>query len=471
MNSSKNSHAERPPLSRRTYALLALGFLAFVIYGSLVPFHWHVLSWGEALLRWQEVCARPVRVYSLSDWVTNVLLFVPAGYLLMAVGCVDRHRMIGVAAAPLVLALCTAFSSSVEFSQLFFPPRDSSLSDVTANALGSSAGILTWLALGQPLTEWLRKMWAVMAERGLSAQLLPGYLAFLFLVHLMPLDLTIRPADLYHKYKQGRVHLIPFEAEAAAPEQLIGKTIWTVTLFLPVGVLLARLRGSGWRKGRGWPRVLAAGFATAGAIEFAQLFVYSRNYESGDLIVGALAVLAGWRAQLAWHRGPFDSGRAVFRSAAGLPDVRWFLLATWLGILAFLNWQPFDFITHAAEASRRLHAMSFVPFADYQATSAEHAFEECLHKIVVFLPLGGLLAWAMGAVDRTRSVIPVVLVGGLIAVTLEVGQLFLHSRYASVTDVLIETGGVWLGCQIVRQMSTRHPSSAVLSWSTHEYRR
>ena len=76
---------------------------------------------------------------------------------------------------------------------------------------------------------------------------------------------------------------------------------------------------------------------------------------------------------------------------------------------------------------------------------------------IVFLPLGCLLAWALGAVHRGRSVVPVVLTGGLIAFGLEIGQLFLRSRYASVTDVLIETGGVWFGCLVVRQMSTRSP--------------
>ncbi len=468
MNGSSN--AGRPPLSRRGYALLALGFFAFVVYGSLVPFHYRELVWADALVRWDAVCHRPVRIQSLSDWVTNVVLYVPAGFLAMAALCVDRPRWAGLSAAPLVVALGMAFSASVEFVQLFFPPRVSSLSDIVANTLGTAAGVVVWLAIGQPLTAWLRRMWTLLAERGLSAQLLPGYLAFLAFTHVMPLDLTITPADLYHKYKEGRVNLVPFAGDLAKPEALLRKTIWTATLFLPVGVLLARLPGPGWRKGRSWPRVLAAGFLVAGSVEFMQLFVWTRNCESGDVLVGALAVLAGWRANLAWHRRPFDAGQGVFGPAAALPDVRWLLLAGWLGILAFLNWQPFDFIGDPAVVAQRLRHMTWLPFADYQATSAEHAFEEALHKLVVFLPLGALLAWALGAIDRARSTVPVVLAGGLLALGLEVGQLFLRSRYASVTDVLIETSGVWLGCQVVRQLNTHGPSPAVLQWRAHEYR-
>ena len=60
----------------------------------------------------------------------------------------------------------------------------------------------------------------------------------------------------------------------------------------------------------------------------------------------------------------------------------------------FLNWQPFDFIGDPGLVAQRLRQMSWLPFADYQATSAEHAFEELLHKVVIFLPLGALLAWA-----------------------------------------------------------------------------
>ena len=88
-----------------------------------------------------------------------------------------------------------------------------------------------------------------------------------------------------------------------------------------------------------------------------------------------------------------------------------------------------------------------------------------------FLPLGCLLGWALGAVHRGRSLVPVVVTGGLIAFGLEIGQLFLRSRYASVTDVLIETGGVWFGCLLVRQMSTRSPSPSALQWSANEHRR
>ena len=245
MDDIKASTTARLPLSRRMYALLALGFFAFIVYGSLVPFHYHAQDWSEILVRWDEVRTKPIGIYSFSDWITNVILFMPAGFLAMAVVCVDRPRGLGIVAAPAVLVLCMAFSASVEFTQLFFPPRVSSFSDVAANTLGTSAGIMGWLAIGQPLTGWLRRSWTLLAERGISAQLLPGYLAFLFFVHAIPLDLTIRPSDLYHKYKEGRVRLIPFSGELTKPEALLRKTIWTTTLFLPVGVLLVRLPGSG----------------------------------------------------------------------------------------------------------------------------------------------------------------------------------------------------------------------------------
>ena len=451
-----NTTSERPPLSRRMYALLALGFLAFVVYGSLVPFHWHALTSAEAAARWREVCARPVHVDSLSDWVTNVLLFVPVGYLAMAVGCVDRPRFVGLAAGPAVLAFCVAFSVSVEFTQLFFPPRCSSLNDVTANTLGSAAGISTWLALGQPLTGWLRRTWILLAERGLSAQLLPGYLLLLFLISAMPLDLTIRPADLYHKYKQGRVHLVPFAADLANPEQFVRKTIWTAILFLPVGVLLARLPGPGWRNRTrlaSRPRGRFGGGRLGGVRAIVRLFATTARAATSSSARWPLSPagepISPGTVALSMRRARHGTRSGCCRTA------RWLLLAVWLAILAFLNWQPFDIIANPSEVLHRLHQMPLVPFADYQATAASHAYEQCLHKVVVFLPLGALLAWALGVANRTHSAIPTVLTGGLLALGLEAGQLFLQSRYASVTDVLIETGGVWMGSLIVRQLGNR----------------
>ena len=160
-----------------------------------------------------------------------MLLFVPIGFTLMAAAGVDRRWWIGLSVLLLVLPTCAAASTAIEFSQLYFPPRVSSLNDIVAQTIGTGIGVLGWLAAGQQLTVYLRNIWISLGTRGVSARLLPAYLAFLFFVHMMPFDLTLSPAEIYHKYRAGRVHLFPFDFGSVTWSALLIKQVWNVFYF------------------------------------------------------------------------------------------------------------------------------------------------------------------------------------------------------------------------------------------------
>src|SRR5271168_1175948 len=92
-----------PYLGTRAYAIATLGFLIFVVYGSLVPFHYDPLSWEETWTRWEEVRARPLGVDSRTDFATNVILFIPLGFLLVGTIAFNHGRKVAVLAALLVI--------------------------------------------------------------------------------------------------------------------------------------------------------------------------------------------------------------------------------------------------------------------------------------------------------------------------------------------------------------------------------
>ena len=423
----------------QTYALLAAAGVAFVVYGSLVPLHYQALQAAEAAARFRAVCARPLSVESVSDWITNVVLFVPLGFCLMAAFCVDRRRERGLFVFLFVLSFCALLSTAVEFLQLFFPPRVSSLNDMAAETLGGLFGIMAWLAAGERLTAWARRTWQGLSGDRWAVQLLPIYLALLFLIEALPLDLTLRPADLYHKYRAGRIHLVPFTAAGAAPLAFLTKQVWNGLYFLPLGLLLPELRGPIWRSARAWPRVLGAGLAVAALVEFMQLFVESRPCDVTDIIGGTLAVLSGWALRLGWPA-------ASRKGSSPRLDLRWLLLLGWLGVLTVMNWQPFDFSFETTFLQERLGKLPLVPFADYQQATTLHAFEQLLTKVVWWVPLGSILAALM-----PREVFLPLLLTSLVAVGLEAGQVSLPSRYASVTDVLLESAGAAMGMVLVRR--------------------
>src|SRR5207253_3183543 len=112
--------------------------------------------------------------------------------------------------ALIVVPTCTLLSASMEFAQLYFPPRVTALNDIVAESLGGLVGTAAWLVAGQYLTVRLRRWWSALGAEGEMGPLLPLYLLLLGAISLLPLDLTLSPADLYRKYKEGRVQLVPF---------------------------------------------------------------------------------------------------------------------------------------------------------------------------------------------------------------------------------------------------------------------
>jgi VanZ family protein len=433
-------------LTARHYAGLAAGFLALAVYGSLVPFHFHPLPWGEAVARFRAALAEGVHVGSRSDWAANILLFIPLGFLAVGALAVDRPRWAGALAVLAVVPVCALLSAAIEFTQLFFPPRVTSLNDITAESLGGAVGALFWLVAGQPLTDRLRRLWADLGGRDPVAALLAAYVAALLVAEALPLDFTISPADLYHKYRDGRVFLVPFARRGVAPLEQAQKDVENVLLFLPVGLLLAGLGAAGRRPAAGWTAALGVGLGLAGLVEFTQLFVHSRYFDATDVLTGGLTVLAGWGLRRAWQRAaPSAEARA---SAAAL-------LCAWAAALAFANWQPFGPLASPGEAAARLRAMPLLPFVDYQSGNYLHALDEATSKALLFVPVGALLV----ACRPGRGAVAAALLAAGFAAVLEAGQLFVPGRYASVTDVLVEALGAWAGAAAYAR-AARHPRVA-----------
>lgn len=464
------SQSGAPPsvLMARHHAWLALAYVALVIYGSLVPFQFQPRPLNDAIASFHEVYSSSVRVESRSDWAANLLLFVPLGYLLMASLCVDRPRPVGLAAALIVIPVCWALSTGIEFAQLFFPPRVSSLNDIVAESLGGAVGTSLWLVGGQRATHWLRQTWIAVGQRNSVLQLLCGYTLFLVLANTLPLDLTLSPAEIYHKYKEGRLQLVPFRAQHLGQWEIVQKHLTTVCFFLPVGLLLAWLPGARWRKWQGVLHVLALGLGLSGLVAFLKLFVMSRTFDTTDVVTGSMAIVGGWAAGrlytvfVAQHRGAVD-GDSVRRVDPGEDPharIRWALFVVWLGVLVFVNWRPFDVITDPRLVLERFDKTSFIPFADYYAGNYLNAFDQAVSKVAYFIPFGALLTPTGRAATRRCVKYIVLLAACGLATVLETGQLWLVSRYASVTDVLVETFGAWLGFVVTRHVWARNQTAS-----------
>lgn len=449
----------RVVLGRRHYAVLALLFAALIVYGCLVPLRPQRLPLAEAIEQFRLVLAQPIGIHSRSDWLANVLLVLPLGFVLMGAVCCDRPRFAWLF-FPLAILLCFAFSLAIEFAQLFFPPRVSSVNDVAAQAVGSTLGAFLWLTSGQRLTVLGRRLWTEFGSRNTAGLILPLYLFVLVILETLPFDFTLSPVELYHKFKYGRILLYPVVSPDSGALASADKCFWNAMYFAPLGVLLAYLPDRVWRSGRGWPRILGLGLLAAGFIELLQLFAFSRYCEATDVLTGGFAVLAGWLFALMhrrWHADPMP--------------VRRLMLAAWVAVLMFLEWQPFDFSLSIGSALQRLHQISLLPFLDYYQGNYLHGLDEFIHKMLMFLPLGLLLAPPTPAAAERRDRRFAVLSAAAIALSLEAGQLFLPTRYASLSDVLVACGAAWLGMFVTSHLRLALRAESVLQGRRCEFSR
>lgn len=457
MEPVRTSVARPPPRSRTTLFLAAIGYAAFVVYGSLVPLEFQPMPLEQA---WREIRSIPflrLGIGSRADWVANILLFVPLGFLLM--GLADSRRIgLRTLAALGVLAVCVAASAGIEFVQLFFPPRTVSQNDILAEGLGALAGVVLWLIYGRALRRWLDHWQAERSPASLAARLLGVYLAGLFFYNVLPLDLTISPVEIYHKWQSGRVSLLPFSALPRQPAELAYELLTDVAIWVPVGLLLVV---SGRR------RPLAAWTWTIGAavlLETVQFFVYTRVTDTTDLVTaavgGGLGVALGARSAA--------QGRSRGRTGGlFVPQWVWPALALlgWSLFLAALFWYPFNFRPEREVAQTRLELFWRVPFYSYYYGSEFRAATELLHKVLFFVPVGALLALGRRRLPRgvpreLYALLTALYIAGL-PVLIELGQVLLPGKLPDSTDLVLEITGSLLGYAGVRwwlaQRGPGHP--------------
>lgn len=428
--------------------LLSLAYLVFVIYGSLVPLDFRPRPLDEALERFVDIRWLELGIGSRADWVANVLLFIPLAFLFEG----WRHRWGGrrkvrVPGLPVLIG-CMLFSTGIEFLQVFFPPRTVSLNDIAAETLGAMIGIVLWHVRGPFWMAWMEGWRREHTLSGTLQRLLVVYLLILFGYNLLPLDLTISPVELYHKWKEGKLHLVPFTYGFEDPATALYTLTTDAVIWIPVGFLLARAFAFPRRK------AALAGLGMAAMLEFLQIFVYSRVTDVTDILLGGTGALVG--AFAAGHRTVSGAASGPRRSALR----PW--LAAWLGwtlLLLAIFWYPYDFTDDPATIRERLDRFWRMPFIAYYYGTEFRAVTEVLHKTAFFLPLGVLLYLPVPRMRVGRhyesylALVILALIGTPLLV--EFGQVLLPGKTAGSTDLALEILGGLLGFLLARMVISR----------------
>ncbi|HBO43919.1 MAG TPA: hypothetical protein DD670_08310, partial [Planctomycetaceae bacterium] len=196
-------------MSARTHYLAVATLLSLAAtYFTLIPFEFQAVSWDEAVRSFARALPTTVRPISPSNFAANVLFFVPLGYGLAGALLVDRRgHWAAIRGAVATMAMCFVVSVLLEFSQVWFPSRHPSASDILAQQVGALLGMGLWLGAGQWITDTIRDRVARAGSVKLVEWLLYSYLLGFVIYHLFPFDFVVQPGAVFRKYAAGQIGL------------------------------------------------------------------------------------------------------------------------------------------------------------------------------------------------------------------------------------------------------------------------
>lgn len=413
---------------RRLGRALLLGYCLFIVYGSFIPFHF---SADPELVRSQLLKAGAqmypfqggVENFSIPDVVSNMLLFMPFGALVVAGRAGKAGRVLRSSVA-VAWGLGFLFGLAIEAGQVFAPGRTASLLDALSNGLGAAgggvAGYLLFGAaparLGLLVLQLLRQRPALVLVAIVA--LVPAADAF------YPFELTLDVSTASENMRQAQ--WVPF---SHGPHRFLGDLlVEKVVVFAVLGDLARRslTRRTAW--------LLTASFAAA--LEAGKLFFVGRAPNAENFVLSASGALLGIllvprlaNARLLRER-PLD-----------------LLFGLALLLIAYEELTPFHWARSwplvAAQAAR----VEWLPFASYYAADPQSALFDLGKKFFLGAPLGALAA-ARAEREAAAGRRAAIAWGAGIGAVLETLQLVELSHIPSTTDVLLFAGAAWAGAAL-----------------------
>ena len=435
--------------TRNHFLGLALAYACFTVYGSLVPLHFQYLPFSDALVRFMNIPYLSLGIGSRADWVSNILLFIPAGFLWSGFFLeTQKHGPVGKTVIALsIFVFLTAFSVGIEFIQIWFPPRTVSLNDIAAESIGAMSGIVLWMGLGPCLTRWIRSFGFRNTTGSKLQWVLEAYGIGFLIYCFMPFDLTLSITEIWRKFQQGKIIWLPFGHFRLELQVFYGYFKEMVS-FIPVGMLFAV-----WKI-----HTITWAVLFVFLVEIGQLFVYSRSSDMTDMVIGIAGMIIGFKIM---NKNTRKSDETKIHPV--YPWIGLCLLYAFFLIAVFCY--PFD-VTHDRALIKTRYLEFFrVPFSVLYYGSEYNAISEVLKKGLFFAPLGMGFAKIIsmitvsGRVKFFLSFVSMVF-SALVALVIEIFQIFMPSKIADFTDIILCLSGSLAGFIIVRyiagQTGNRH---------------
>jgi glycopeptide antibiotics resistance protein len=431
------------PALHKWLLLACVLYLAFIIYGSLVPLHYVALPFNEAIERFSHIPYLQLGIRSRADWVANILLFIPFAFLLCALSFRPGATALNLVLAGVIWLFCAALAVSIEFTQLYFPQRTVSINDIIAETSGAMLGIILYSFRGRQLKQFLASLALIRGQASVVTYLLIGYVAIFILYNLLPLDLTLSPVELYKKWREGRIVLLPFSGYRGSAAEIGYAVLSDILLWCPIAVLLYL------QQQQAGIRLYSKVLLLALLLEFCQLFVYSRVTDISDVLCALIGTWLSITLLRLWQHKP--PGKTDATAAQLKHGLLWSLaiLAYSLFVL-LLFWYPFNFNFDWAFINQRLQvAQGKVLLESLYFGTEYRAITALLQKLLVFFPLGVLLALFQRKLSLRWQQQTLQIVGSIYVISLallcEAMQLALPGKTVDITDAILQIGGAAAG--------------------------
>jgi VanZ family protein len=428
--------ATNPAASSRALLPWWLLYVAFVVYGSLVPLDFQPRPWAQALSMFRHIDLLNIGEQGRADWVANGVLYLPVGFFTLAL--LGRERALASRAFALLPALAFSFALAigVEFVQLFFPPRTVSLNDIYAECIGSGLGALLalrWAARFQSLLATLLGN----SER-LAAHLLKAYAIAYLAFSLFPYDFLLSASEIGGKLRSDHWGWLVAPASLQGPAVLaLAKLVAEALAVVPLGIGLCQWRA---RRRCSVAQAAVAGAVLGVAIEIAQFFVVSGISQGLSVLTRAVGVAVG---ALLWRN---HEPAQLARVAAPLRRYAVPLALAYGALLAAINgWFGGDW--HGVDAATRALAdVRFLPFYYHYYTTEQAALLSLVAVALLYAPVG-VLAWAAWISPGLAGAF-----AALLAALMEASKLFVGGEHPDPTNALIAAVAAWAATTLLRRL-------------------
>jgi glycopeptide antibiotics resistance protein len=351
-----------------------------------------------------------------ADWIGNLLMLVPFGFLAAAAVQPAVRRGLSRIARPLAaLGMSVALILAVKYLQLFFPPRTVTLNYVTAQAIGAALGCAMFAA-------WHDRIGGTVQGRdpvaGLRAAL-ALYAAGLAVFVLMPLDFAISLPDIRAQVAKlpGTVWTLP-GADRAVPDR--AATLLAACLaFAPVGALFELTRPR---------RVLAHAVAVAAVAYALSTMVISAFPALASIFYRTAGAMLG-AAALRWLMRQ-DTGQLRARLRALVPWLVPPYLATVLLVAGLVSAHWLAPGQAAAHAGR----LGLIPLFNYYIVTKEKAAKSIAAHALMYAPVGVAL-WLIRPGRRTAA--HAFAVAACLSFLVELGRYFIPGQEGDINAVAV----------------------------------